>query len=148
MVNCKMAMEDIQSSGCGQIRCCHFCPDKDDCNFACDSTADCPDMVKEPDPLEVMQNLLPDRIQEVTDLMIQVKKAEERIVEIKESLLKAMEDNGVKKFENEQISFTYVGPSIRTTFDKKKLEKDHPELDLSKYNKTSAVKASVRIQVK
>jgi hypothetical protein len=59
-----------------------------------------------------------------------------------------MEENNVKSFKNDIIEVTYVGPSTRSTFDKKALEADHPELDLSKYNKTSAVKASVRIKVK
>jgi hypothetical protein len=54
----------------------------------------------------------------------------------------------VKSFKNDVIEVTYVGPSTRSTFDKKALEADHPELDLTKYNKTSAVKASVRIKVK
>lgn len=148
MVKCKIALDDIQESVCGKTVCCYFCDERSECNNACDEHNPCEEQVEEVDALQVMEKAVPDRIHEITKLMVQVKKAEERIAEIKEHLLKAMEEHGIKKFENEQISFTYVAPSTRKTFDKKALEKDHPELDLSKYNKDSKVKASVRIQVK
>ena len=148
MMKCKTAMDDIQSSICGKTICCHYCDERMSCKNACDESDPCEDQVEEVSALQVMETALPDRIKEVTDLMLQVKKAEDRIAEIKDSLLKAMETNGIKKFENEQISFTYVAPSTRSTFDKKALQKDHPELDLTKYNKESKISASVRIKVK
>lgn len=148
MVRCKLIVDGSEESMCGKDLCCHYCPDKDTCTVSCDETGQCPEQLVEQDALQVMQDLIPEKITEVTDLMIMVKKAEDRIAEIKESLLKAMEEHGVKKFENEYISFTYVAPSVRKTFDKKKLEKDHPEIDLDQYQKESKVKASVRIQVK
>ena len=148
MVNCKIALDDIQESICGKTICCYYCDERSECSCTCDEHNPCEEQVVEESALDVMENAVPDKIHEVTKLMVQVKKAEERIAEIKEHLLKAMEEHGIKKFENEHISFTYVAPSTRKTFDKKALEKDHPELDLSKYNKESTVKASVRIQVK
>lgn len=146
MIRCKVLLEHPEDSPCGKDICCHSCDEE--CLNRCEESEDCPDKVVEPDGLQVMEKAVPDKIQEVTDLMIQVKKAEDRINEIKESLLKAMEEQGIKKFENEKVSFTYVAPSTRKTFDKKKLEKEHPELDLNRYNKESKVSASVRIKVK
>lgn len=148
MKKCKTAMEDPQSSICGQVTCCCFCQDRDTCQHACDGDETCQDIVDEPDALQVIETALPDKIAQLSDLMVAVKKAEAQIDKIKTSLLKAMEENNVKSFKNDIIEVTYVGPSTRSTFDKKALEADHPELDLSKYNKTSAVKASVRIKVK
>ena len=147
MIKCKIVLDDPTESLCGKDICCHYCDELSTCKQSCE-TPDCKEMLEVPDELQVMEKAVPEKIREVTDLMVQVKKAEERIAEIKESLLDAMEKNNIKKFENEQVSFTYVAPSTRSTFDKKALQKDHPELDLTKYNKTSAVKASVRIQVK
>lgn len=144
MKNCKIALEDPDV--CGKTICCRFCEDKADCVDVCDFEGDCSEQVGS--ALQVMEEAVPDRIKEVTDLMIQMKKAEDRIAEIKESLLKAMEEHGIKKFENEQISFTYVAPTVRKTFDKKALQKDYPDIDLDLYQKESKVKASVRIQVK
>jgi hypothetical protein len=148
MKKCKTAMEDPQSSICGKDICCCFCPDRDTCKNACDGDETCEDIVDEPDALQVIETALPDKIAQLSDLMVAVKKAEAQIDKIKTSLLKAMEENNVKSFKNDIIEVTYVGPSTRSTFDKKALEADHPELDLTKYNKTSAVKSSVRIKVK
>lgn len=147
MVKCKIVLDDPTESLCGKDICCHYCDELDTCKQSCESVA-CKEMLEVPDELQIMETAVPEKIREVTDLMLMVKKAEERITEIKEALLDAMEKNNIKKFENEKVSFTYVAPSTRSTFDKKALQKDHPELDLTKYNKTSAVKASVRIQVK
>lgn len=152
MIKCSYALEELPE--CGKEICCLYCEDKDNCYFKCEelftdrNPEECSERIEEPDELEVMNKDNEVMIQEVTDLMIQVKKAEERISEIKELLLKSMEDNGVKKFENEKVSFTYVAPTTRKILDKKKLEKDHPELDLNQYQKESKVKASVRIKVK
>jgi peptidoglycan hydrolase CwlO-like protein len=134
--------------------CCLSCPDFDICNLSCDEaqrigkTGTCSEMVEQQDDLQVIDKALPKKVAELTDLMISIKKAEAKVAEIKEALLKAMEEQGVKKFENDKIAVTYVAPSTRSTFDRKRLEADHPELDLKKYNKTSSVKASVRIVVK
>ena len=149
MKKCRTAMEDPQSSICGKDICCFYCPDMTTCQHVCDGESEiCPDIVDEPDALQVIETALPDKIAQLSDLMVAVKKAEAQIDKIKGSLLKAMEDNQIKSFKNDVIEVTYVGPSTRSTFDKKALEADHPELDLTKYNKTSAVKASVRIKVK
>ena len=147
-MKCRIAMEEADTTACGKTICCYECDERDECRLKCEEGLPCEEQVEEVTDLQVMEQALPNKIREVTDLMIQVKEAEAKIVEIKENLLKSMEEHGIKKFENEKVSFTYVAPSTRNTFDKKKLEKDHPELDLSKYNKESKVKASVRIQVK
>jgi regulator of replication initiation timing len=154
MIKCKLALNNEVETDCGKDICCFTCDDRKDCVYACDledPENNCLDRVvieEEKTELQVMQEVLPDKLQEVTDLMIQMKKAEAQITKIKEALLKAMEDNGIKKFENEKLTFTYVAPTIRKTFDKKAFEKAHPEIDLGQFDKVSNVKASVRIAVK
>ena len=113
----------------------------------CDEPEDCDQQIHEKDELQVMEEALPDQITQITELVIQMKKMEETVAKFKEDLLKAMEQHGIKSFKSENVSFTYVAPTTRTTFDKKKLKKDHPDIDLEQYNKVSDVKASVRIKV-
>ena len=144
---CKHALE--KTPECGKDICCYWCPDIDGCAYAClDTDEGCPDIVEEETGLEQIQKVLPYNMDDVTDLMVKLKETEAKIAEIKESLLKAMEEHNIKKFENDRISVSYVAPTTRKTFDKKALQKDHPDIDLEQYNKVSNVKSSVRIQVK
>lgn len=77
----------------------------------------------------------------------QKKEAELRAVELRNALMLAMEENGVKSFENERIKLTYVDPTTRTTIDSTKLKKEMPEV-AEKYSKTTTTKASLRITLK
>lgn len=143
---CKFAKEKLPE--CGKDICCYWCPDIDGCRYAClDTDEGCPDIVEEETGLEQIQKVLPFKMEDITDLMVWMKEAEAKIAEMKESLLKAMEANGIKKFENDRITVSYVAPTTRKTFDKKALQKDYPDIDLEQYNKVSNVKSSVRIQV-
>lgn len=152
MFNCKGILDHQYEVTCGKVICCQYCDQKDTCVDICyeDDPNKCPLAVEieEKTDLMVMQEILPDKLTEITDLMIMMKKAEAQITKIKEALLKTMEDQGIKKFENEWLTFTYVAPTTRKTFDKKAFEKAHPEIDLGQFDKVSNVKASVRIVVK
>ena len=67
--------------------------------------------------------------------------------ELKEQIKKAMEEQDIKKFENDYISITYVAPTTRNTVDSAKLKSQFEDV----YNqciKTSNVKSSIRIKVK
>ena len=75
------------------------------------------------------------------------KKAEEQAKELRAELMKAMEANGVKSFENDLIRITYVAPSTRQSIDSAKLKKEQPEI-YANYLKSSEVKASLRITLK
>ena len=75
------------------------------------------------------------------------KKTEARAQELRAEIMAAMEQNGVKSFENESIKLTYVEPTTRTSIDSTKLKAEMPEI-AEKYTKTSQVKASLRITLK
>ena len=75
------------------------------------------------------------------------KKAEEQAKELRAELMKAMEANGVKSFENDLIRITYVASSTRQSIDSAKLKKEQPAIYAS-YLKSSEVKASLRITLK
>jgi hypothetical protein len=63
-----------------------------------------------------------------------------------EELKNAMEKQGIKSLDYHSISITYVAPSKRATFDKKKFETEHPEMK-GLYEKESTVKSSIRIKL-
>lgn len=141
MVKCKEGLAD-----CGKDICCLYCDEYLGCNISCTDAEPCDQQIHEKDELQVMEEALPDQITQITDLVIQIKQMEETVDKFKEDLLKAMEQHGIKSFKSGKVSFTYVGATTRNTFDKKSFEKDYPDL-VSKYNKVSNVKASVRIKV-
>lgn len=66
---------------------------------------------------------------------------------LKTALKNAMIENGVKKFENDVISLTYVAPYEKTTLDTTKLKEEKPEI-YDEYSKISQVSDSIRIKVK
>lgn len=75
------------------------------------------------------------------------KETEEQVRNIKEAIMKAMADNGIKTFENDKMKITYVEPSTRVTIDSAKLKKEKPEV-AKEYEKTSTTKPSLRITIK
>lgn len=84
---------------------------------------------------------------ELVKLETQAKAIEERRAQVLEAIKAAMEANGVKKYENDNIVITYIEPSTRVTFDSKAL-KDADFDTYTKYVKESETKASVRIKVR
>ena len=75
------------------------------------------------------------------------KEAEEKRDSLREKLLKAMEDNSIRSFENERIKVSYVDPIKRTSIDSTRLKKELPEI-AEKYSKETVTKASLRITLK
>lgn len=143
MMKCKVAVDyKIKCTNC-----CYFCDKKDTCNDVCPDIAKvCEEQVEETD-LQVIESTVPDVLKAITDITVQKKKLEEQEKLMKEKLLQAMEEHGVKSFENAKVKFMYVAPTTRTSIDSKKLKADHPDI-AEAYSKTSNVSASVRITVK
>lgn len=145
MIKCKQA---IESSACGKVCCCLECEERESCKDVCtELSPDCEDAFNEENALATMQQKSAAVIQAIVDLVKQKKAIEDQEATMKEQLLKAMEQYGVKKFESADVSFTYVAPSTRTTIDSKALKADLPDV-AAKYSKTSNVAASVRVKVK
>ena len=147
-MKCKLAMD--QGDVCGKDICCHYCPDREDCVDACVGISDhtkCPDLIQEETELQVMQSAVPEAIKIITEINIQKKKLDEQEKLMRVKLLEAMETFGVKKFENEHVSFTYIAPTTKTSIDSAKLKKKYPDI-AEECSKVSNVSASVRISVK
>ena len=75
------------------------------------------------------------------------KEVEEKRDSLREKLLKAMEDNSIRSFENERIKVSYVDPIKRISIDSTRLKKELPEI-AEKYSKETVTKASLRITLK
>lgn len=83
----------------------------------------------------------------IDNLKEQIKAQQEIVDKFNETLIETMEKSGVKKFENDDLSITYVAPYERETIDSKKLKVDLPDV-AKKYTKVSTIKASVKITLK
>ena len=78
----------------------------------------------------------------------QIKKMEEEVEKQKAIMLDLMLKNGVKSLKSDGYTLTVVPESVRSTFDKAKLLKEHPEINESDYLKTSTVKPYLKITLK
>ena len=66
---------------------------------------------------------------------------------IRETLLKEMEDKGIIKISDENISITYKAPTERETFRTKDFKKDLPDL-YDTYVEFTPIKSSLLIKIK
>lgn len=67
--------------------------------------------------------------------------------EIKEKIKQTMEEQDIKKYENDILTITYVAQTKRNTVDTTKLKEQYEEVYLDCLKETD-VKSSIRIKVK
>lgn len=75
------------------------------------------------------------------------KKIESKEQELKDAILKAMEENGMTQLDTDLIKITYMAESTRTSLDTKAIKEKYPEI----YNdnlKETKVKSQLRITLK
>ncbi len=145
MIKCKQA---IENSTCGKVCCCLECVEKENCKNICTELAsNCQDAFTDETALATMQKEASAIIKSIANLALQKRQIEEQEKEMRGQLMAAMEKYGVKSFENENVKFTYVAATTRTTIDSTKLKKELPDI-ASKYIRTSKVSASVKITLK
>ena len=75
------------------------------------------------------------------------KELKEKKEKIREILLKEMEDKGIIKISDENISITYKAPTEKETFRTKDFKKDLPDL-YDTYVEFTPVKSSLLIKIK
>lgn len=84
---------------------------------------------------------------QIKSIMEQKKVIEKAEKEMKESILKAMEDNNVIKYEADDMLITYVQGTYKEQLDSKKLKAEQEEL-YNEYTKFVKVSPSVRITLR
>jgi hypothetical protein len=87
-------------------------------------------------------------VQLMTSYLQQIKAMEAQIEESKAKLLEMMTKSGVKSIKSDAYNITVVPPGTTSRFDKKKLLKDHPEINEADYTATSERKAYLKITLK
>lgn len=144
----------MEYTTCGKDICCRFCTVRAVCAEACNATDDpcssCYDDEAPTEglaPLDAFKVTTGNAIKKIADLELAKKNIENDESALREQLLQAMEKYGVKKFETDAVTFTYVAPTTRNTIDSKALKAEQPDI-AAMYTKTSNVKASVKITVK
>ena len=90
--------------------------------------------------------MIEDFEKQIYDFKTKTDAIEKKKNELLEGLKNAMESQKIKSLDYRSISITYVAPSKRSTFDRKKFETEHPEMK-GKYEKESNVKSSIRIKL-
>ena len=75
------------------------------------------------------------------------KKIKEQEEKLKAQILEEMEEHGIIKLDNDDLTISYIMPTERESFDSKAFRVDHPEL-YDEYIRMSPVKSQIRIKVK
>lgn len=84
---------------------------------------------------------------EIRYLMQTKKDAEERLNELKTSILSRMEAMSARSWSTETMKLTRKLPSTRTSFDLNRFKGDYPELNYDDYMRTSTVGSSLLITI-
>lgn len=144
---CKQAAQ----TDCGKNICCFECDKKETCDLACQfkSNEGCENAYDEETALQEFNkdNNAVAIMKQIAAISKQKKELEEQEKQVRTSLEAAMEQYGIKSFDNDILKVVYVAPTTKTSVDSAKLKKEQPDI-YAKYTKTSDVKASVRITVK
>lgn len=132
--------------------CCVECEFEKVCKEVCGADPiDCEesimDDVSEETGLQLFQQGEATVINRIENILKAKKQLEEQEKQLKEKLKEAMEFYGVKKFESDHLTLTYVEETTTTTIDTSKLKKKYPEIakECSRETKKSAY---VRVSIK
>lgn len=83
----------------------------------------------------------------VGEMQTRLQKLKDKDSQMRKAIKDSMADSGIKKFDNEYLSITYIAPTTRKGFDSTRFKQEQPKL-YGKYKKLSDVSASIRITVK
>lgn len=101
--------------------------------------ADTTEVVATAEDLDVQQTFL--------DAFVEIMQAEQKAKELKDSLRKLMEENGVTKFECDQFTASIGKASVQERFDSKAFKEAEPEL-YQQYVKKSQAKGKFTVKLK
>ena len=125
------------------------CDEIESCNGACEMTpGECGDSIMDDETaLQAFQEGQLVVLQQIASIVTQKKQLEDQEKELKDTLQKAMEAHGVKKFESDILNITYVAATTSTSVDSAKLKRKYPAIaeECSKVsNKSAYVKVTVK----
>ena len=88
------------------------------------------------------------QVEKMYKLLSGIKIMEERVENLKAGILEAMTKGNAKKISSELYTVTYVGESVKRSFDKVKLLREHPEISEQDYTKQTIAKPHVKMVLK
>lgn len=91
--------------------------------------------------------ITPDAVRLLIEATAAYEEAKQAMDDVKNALLRAMEENHIRSWETEQLKATYTQPTEATSFDTKRFQQEHPDL-YNQYLKTTTKKASVRVTIR
>lgn len=128
--------------------CCFFCTDKGACAEICEQTLEsCSDKMKLETALTPIEEKTLPIMQKIKDIVSQKKALEAQEKDMKDKLKAAMEECGVKMFDNDLLKVTYIAATTATSIDSAKLKKKYPAI-AEECSKTSAKSAYVKVEIK
>ena len=125
MIQCKNACPLGQFAGC-----CSCCPENQACQSACEEIpATCADATfDEETGLATFQKSQLATLEKIAALVNQKKALEDQEKTLKAALFAAMEKFGIKKFETDVLTLTYVAPTVSHGIDTAKVKKKFPDV--------------------
>ena len=91
--------------------------------------------------------IAPDAVKLLIEATSAYEEAKQTMDDVKNALLRAMEENHIRSWETEQLKATYTQPTEATSFDTKRFQQEHPDL-YNQYLKTTTKRASVRVTIR
>lgn len=88
------------------------------------------------------------QVEKMYELLVGIKTMEEMVEKLKANMLEAMTKGNAKKISSELYTITYVGESVKRSFDKVKLLREHPEINEQDYTKQTVTKPYVKMVLK
>ena len=83
-----------------------------------------------------------------TSYLQRIQELEKLAEESKEKVFQFMKDNNIKSLKSDSYTVTFIPESTTTSFDKKKLFTEHPEINETDYLKISPRKAYITVKLK
>lgn len=145
MLLCKIACQ----SDCKKKICCYECNEYETCDEACPhegGNGRC-EQAYEENAIQVFNDEAMIIMKSIASLDKQKKAIDEQDKRMRNALKNAMDEFGIKSFENDLLKVTHIAETTKTSIDTAKLKKDYPDI-AKKYSKVSKVSASIRISVK
>lgn len=109
--------------------CCQCCPENKGCPEVCEyEPGSCGEATfDEETALAVFQKSQLATLNAIASLTAHKKAIEEQEKNMKAALFAAMEQYGIKKFETDALTLTYVAPTVSHGLDSAKLKKKYPD---------------------
>lgn len=125
MIKCKNPCPLCKFDGC-----CRCCPEYDKCSEACTGDSNgCKDAIfDEESGLQAFQDAQLATLNAIASLTAHKKAIEEQEKAMKAALMEAMEKYGIKKFDSDLLTLTYVAPTVTHGIDSAKLKKKYPDV--------------------